>query len=138
MKKAIILIAVIVTLVFSITSFKDDSVQIATDTLSKSFITKHIPIIDIRTQREWSETGIVPDSYLITFYNDDKSMNEEEFMKELEKVVTKEVTFAILCRTGNRANRVSRYLNSKGYTHVISLSGGIKMGMKNGVKLIHG
>ncbi|MFT7002913.1 MAG: rhodanese-related sulfurtransferase [Sulfurimonas sp.] len=138
MKKVILLIAVIVTLVFSITSFKDDSVYIATDTLSKSFITKHIPIIDIRTQREWRETGVVANSQLITFYNDDKTINEESFMKKLQKVVRKRDTFAILCRTGNRANRVSRYLNSKGYTHVISLSGGIKMGIKNGVELIHG
>lgn len=137
MKKNIVILGVLVALVFCVNAFHDEPTVIPNATLSKSFLHKKIPIIDIRTQQEWRETGTVPGSHLITFYKEDKTFDEEKFMKQLQLVVNKEDKFAILCRSGNRSNRVSRFLNSKGYIHVINLAGGIKMGKKNHIKLMN-
>lgn len=104
--------------------------------LTNSFLTQNIPIIDIRTEQEWHETGVVPQSHLITFYKEDQSYNEKEFLVVLNTLVNKEDTFVILCRSGNRSAKVTRFLASQGYLHVINLSGGLKEAIKNGVSTI--
>ncbi len=133
MKKFTIILIILMSLIIVIRFFNNEHVKIKNKILSKTFLKQNIPIIDIRTKREWRETGVLPNSYLITFYKENKSFNEKEFMQKLEKIVTKKDTFAILCRSGNRSNRVSRFLNSKGFINVINLSGGIKQGIKNKV-----
>ena len=104
--------------------------------LTNAFLSQNIPIIDIRTESEWRETGVIPQSHLITFYKEDQSYNEKEFLEALATVVKKDDTFVILCRSGNRSLKVTNFLFSKGYSHVINLSGGIQEAMKNGVKTI--
>lgn len=104
--------------------------------LTNAFLSQNIPIIDIRTESEWRETGVIPQSHLITFYKEDQSYNEKEFLEALAAVVKKDDTFVILCRSGNRSLKVTNFLFSKGYSHVINLSGGIKEAMKNGVNTV--
>lgn len=109
--------------------------SINNSTLSSSLVKQDIPIIDIRTKKEWQKTGVVSKSFLITFYNEDGSFNDIKFIEDLSKIVSKNDSFAILCRSGNRSNRVARFLKSKGFSNVINLSGGIKLGIKNNIKL---
>lgn len=104
--------------------------------LANAFLSQDIPIIDIRTASEWRETGVIPQSNLITFYQEDHSYNEKEFLEALAAVVSKDDIFAILCRSGNRSMKVTHFLASQGYTHVINLSGGIQEAMKNGIQTI--
>jgi rhodanese-related sulfurtransferase len=135
MKTVLLWISIVAAFLFGISTLQTDTIEIHNESLSHSFLEKDIPIIDIRTPKEWEETGVVPDSHLITFYNEDKTYNEIKFLFELEKIVNVEDTFAILCRSGNRSNQVSRFLYSQGFTNVINLAGGIKMGKKNGLEL---
>ncbi len=137
MKKIIIWVGIIASLILGINTFQREPVKIYNAILSKSFLLKSIPIIDIRTEKEWKETGIVYGSKLITFYNEDNTFDEELFLAKIQEVVSKEDTFAILCRSGNRSNRIAKFLNSKGFTHVINLAGGIKMIKNNEVELVH-
>lgn len=104
--------------------------------LTNAFLSQDIPIIDIRTESEWRETGIIPQSHLITFYKEDQSYNEKEFLKALGAIVTKDDTFVILCRSGNRSMKVTHFLVAQGYIHVINMSGGITEAMHNGVQPI--
>lgn len=104
--------------------------------LTNAFLLQNIPIIDIRTESEWRETGIIPQSHLITFYKEDQSYNEKEFLEALAAVVQKDDTFVILCRSGNRSLKVANFLFAQGYSHVINLSGGIKEAMNNGIQII--
>ncbi|NBL00952.1 MAG: rhodanese-like domain-containing protein, partial [Erysipelotrichia bacterium] len=111
-------------------------VSITSKPLSNAFLSQNIPIIDIRTESEWRETGVIPQSHLITFYKEDQSYNEKEFLEALATVVKKDDTFVILCRSGNRSLKVTNFLFSKEYSHVINLSGGINEAMKNGVNTV--
>ena len=74
---------------------------------------------------------------LITFYNKQGQFNEDEFFRDLNSKFNKNSKFAILCRSGNRSNRVTRFLVSKGYINVINLAGGINQGIKNGIYFKH-
>ena len=101
---------------------------------SKNFTNKNIKIIDIRTPSEWKETGIVKGSYTIMFYDEKGNFSIESFLKELDAVVKKDESFALICRVGSRTGIVSRYLSDqKGYK-VINLKGGIMKMLKEGYK----
>ncbi|MGB6327896.1 MAG: rhodanese-like domain-containing protein [Halarcobacter sp.] len=123
--------------IFNIVSTEEEPIRIHNEQLSKTFISQKVPIIDIRTKDEWKRTGIVEDSILMTFYEPDGRFNEESFLRNLNSKFDKKSEFAILCRSGNRSNRVTRFLVSKGYQNVINLAGGIKQGIKNGVQFKH-
>jgi len=93
-----------------------------------------LKIIDIRTEPEWIETGIIKGSYLITFFDKNDNYNIEAFLDALDKVVKKDEKFAIICRTGNRTGLISEFLGEKLDYNVVNLRGGIKKLFKEGFK----
>ena len=93
-----------------------------------------LKIIDIRTQGEWRETGIVKGSYTLTFFNDKGYYDIDGFLKSLNKIVKKDEKFALICRTGSRTGMVSNFLGNKLNYHVVNLKGGLMKLMREGYK----
>jgi rhodanese-related sulfurtransferase len=104
--------------------------------VTPKLVNSGIKIIDIRTQSEWIETGIVAKSILITFFDDNGKYNVKKFLQALNKHIDINETFAIICRTGNRTTSVSDFLGKNGYS-VINLKGGIKSLEKQGYILVN-
>jgi len=98
------------------------------------FIDKKIKIIDIRTPIEWKEKGIIKGSYTITFFDENGDFDVEEFLKKLNKIVTKDEPFALICRVGSRTRILSDFLSEKLGYKVINLKGGIMHLIYNGYK----
>ena len=98
---------------------------------SEAIVKSGIQIVDIRTKPEWQETGVIKDSILITFFDEQGRYDVQAFMNELNKHVTKDKEFALICRTGNRTSMVSEFLSKQGYK-VINLQGGIKRMISQG------
>ena len=98
---------------------------------------KHIPatpafikdtklkIIDIRTQGEWIETGIVRGSYTVTFFDERGNYDIDNFLAKLDLIVAKDEKFILICRTGSRTGMISNFLGKKLNYDVISFKGGI-------------
>ncbi len=86
-----------------------------------------VVIIDIRTAPEWSQTGIIEGSKLITFFDMYGNYDIDKFMKEFSKYVpTKDTKFILVCRTGSRTKSVGDFLaNQLGYKKAMHLAGGI-------------
>ncbi len=86
-----------------------------------------VVIIDIRTEPEWKQTGIIKGSKLITFFDIYGRYNVEKFMNEFSKYVpTKDTKFILVCRTGSRTKVVGDFLsNQLGYKNAMHLKGGI-------------
>ena len=84
-------------------------------------------LIDIRTPMEWQQTGVVPGSKLLTFFDMYGNYDIERFMSEFQKLVpTKDTPFILICRTGSRTTTVGNFLaNQMGYTNAMHLAGGI-------------
>ncbi len=84
-------------------------------------------LVDIRTPGEWRQTGVVPGSKLLTFFDEYGNYDVERFMEEFQKLVpTKETPFVLICRTGSRTATVGNFLaNQMGYTNAHHLSGGV-------------
>ena len=82
-------------------------------------------IIDIRTEGEWIETGVIKDSYLLTFFDERGNYDIEGFLAKLDKIVDKDEEFALICRTGSRTGMVANFLGAKLDYKVINLQGGL-------------
>lgn len=94
-----------------------------------------IKIVDIRTEPEWVQTGIVKDSIPITFFDARGNYDAQKFLNVLSSYVKKGEEFALICRTGNRTTAVSEFLGKQGYD-VINLKGGVVSLGKQGFKLV--
>ncbi len=116
MSKISLIIALFSTLLFAELRHVD---------VDKEIVKSGIKIIDIRTEAEWKETGVVENAIPITFFDEQGRYDAQAFINELNKHVKKDREFALICRTGNRTAAVSELLSKQGYK-VVNLKGGIK------------
>lgn len=122
MSKIFIYIALLSSLLFA---------DIRTIDVNEEIIKSGIPVIDIRTRMEWQETGIVKGAIPITFFDEQGRYDVDVFLQELNKHVSKEKEFALICRTGSRTTAVSELLSKQGY-QVVNLKGGMKALVQKG------
>ena len=92
-------------------------------------------IIDIRTEGEWVQIGVIKNSILLTFFDEHGGVNTDLFLEELNKVVDRDEEFAIICNTGSRTKLVSNYLGKKLDYKVVNLVGGITKLLKDGFEI---
>jgi len=92
---------------------------------SPQLLKENITIIDIRTAPEWRDTGVIKNSILLTFFDAQGGYNLNAFLHEMNKHVSKNKPFALICHTGSRTKILSAYLGNKLGYHVINLQGGI-------------
>ncbi|HIP45918.1 MAG TPA: rhodanese-like domain-containing protein [Sulfurospirillum arcachonense] len=118
---------------FMISTFMLAGVKTANAT--PELVQSGITIIDIRTEPEWVQTGIIKDSIPITFFDARGNYDAEKFLDTISKYVNKGEEFALICRTGNRTTAVSDFLGKQGYD-VINLKGGVVSLEKQGFKLV--
>ena len=85
-----------------------------------------VPLIDIRTEKEWHETGVINQSKLLTFFDKDGNSNVKKWMLELDKITSKKDPVIIICRSGRRSRIVANFLDQKEhYTTVFHATDGI-------------
>ena len=77
--------------------------------LSKS----NIPIVDVRRNSEWHQTGVVPNSILLTFFDKNGTYNFEEWYEKLRLNINKEKPIILICRTGRRTKIIAEMMDKK-------------------------
>ena len=83
--------------------------------LSKS----NIPIVDVRRNSEWHQTGVVPNSILLTFFDKNGNYNFEEWYKKLHLNINEEKPIILICRTGRRTKIIAKMMEIKNFDNVI-------------------
>ncbi len=91
-----------------------------------------LKVIDIRTQGEWRETGIIKGAYTLTFFDEKGNYDIDGFLAKLDKIVAKNEKFALICRTGSRTGMISNFLGKKLNYKVVNLRGGMMKLLKEG------
>jgi rhodanese-related sulfurtransferase len=104
--------------------------------LTPELIDSGSTIVDIRTEAEWRETGVVPGSLLMTFFRPDRSYDLEGFIAKFSKHVDAGDDVALLCRRGNRSAKLAALLSKRGFTSITNITGGISRAGANGVQLV--
>ncbi len=85
-----------------------------------------IPIIDIRTADEWKNTGVIQQSHLLTFFDNQGNHNTEKWMTSLKLIANKNDPVILICRSGRRSGIVAKILEEQeNYTRIYDASSGM-------------
>jgi rhodanese-related sulfurtransferase len=92
-----------------------------------------VPLIDIRTPPEWQQTGIIPGSHMLTFF-DERGQADPGTWLDKAKIFTKvSDPVIVICRTGNRTKALSQFLSDQvGYVKVYNVKNGISAWARDG------
>lgn len=92
-----------------------------------------VPVIDIRTEGEWKESGVVPGSRLITLFDESGRSDAPNWLAKVRAVAKPEQPVVVICRSGNRTRTASRLLSQQaGYKTVYNVQDGIRAWAKEG------
>lgn len=88
---------------------------------------QHPLVIDIRTTKEWAETGMIADSRPLEFFNAAGQSNADAWLQQFKKLQKQpDQPIVLVCRSGNRSAKVGELLTKKlGMKNVYHLSDGI-------------
>ena len=83
-------------------------------------------LVDIRTPGEWTDTGIVENSHLMTFFDERGQYDALKWLSELEQVSPPGNPIILICRTGSRTRLVAEWLDRGGnYSTIYNVQRGI-------------
>lgn len=73
----------------------------------------NIPIVDIRRSSEWNQTGVVPKSILLTFFDKNGKYNFDEWYSNLRLKINEGKPIILICRTGRRTRLIAEMMEKK-------------------------
>lgn len=85
-----------------------------------------VPVIDVRTAGEWQETGVVPGSRLLTFFDERGRADAAAWLAKVTPLAGPQRPVILICRSGGRSQSVGQFLTQEaGYATVYNVKGGI-------------
>ena len=85
----------------------------------KKLSKNNIPIVDVRRSSEWDQTGVVPKSILLTFFDKEGNYNYDEWYEKLLLEIDEGKPIILICRTGRRTNIIAKMMEIKKFDNVI-------------------
>lgn len=96
-----------------------------------------VVVVDIRTEPEWKETGVIAGSHLLTFFDEKGRADPAAWLEKLKAFAPPDRQVAVICRSGNRTQPVSRLLAQQaGYRTVYNVRKGIRAWSADGRPLV--
>ena len=78
----------------------------------------NIPIVDVRRSSEWEQTGVIPNSILLTFFDEKGNYNYHQWYEKLRLEIDESKPIILICRSGKRSKIISQMMNEN-FDHVI-------------------
>ena len=85
----------------------------------KALLKNNIPIVDIRRSSEWDQTGVVPKSILLTFFDKEGNYDYDDWYGKLLLEIDEGKPIILICRTGRRTNIIAKMMEIKKFDNVI-------------------
>ena len=85
----------------------------------KELSKNNIPIVDVRRSSEWDQTGVVPKSILLTFFDKEGNYNYDEWYEKLRLKIDEGKPIILICRTGRRTAIIAKMMEIKKFDNVI-------------------
>ena len=73
----------------------------------------NVPIVDVRRSSEWFQTGVIPNSILLTFFDKDGNYNFDEWYKKLLQEINEDNPIILICRSGKRSKMVANMIDKE-------------------------
>jgi rhodanese-related sulfurtransferase len=83
-----------------------------------------VAVYDIRTLDEWRQTGVVDGAKTLTYFDANGSVRAD-FMPTFAADIAKDEPVVLICRSGNRSDKLARTLVEAGYTKVYNAQNGM-------------
>ena len=129
-------LTITIFLMISSMSLFAEIVEVNNDKIDKLIIVG-VPLVDIRTESEWYETGVIDQSNLLTFFDKYGNSKVEEWITKFEKIAGRKDPVIIICRSGRRSRVVANYLVQKeNYLTVYHATNGIKSWIESNNKIV--
>ena len=129
-------LTITIFLMISSMSLFAEIVEVNNDKIDK-LIKVGVPLVDIRTEREWYETGVIDQSNLLTFFDKYGNSRVEDWITKFEKIAGRKDPVIIICRSGRRSRVVANYLVQKeNYLTVYHATNGIKSWIESNNKIV--
>ena len=92
----------------------------------KNLLSEKTLIIDVRRVEEWSDTGVIKNSKLLTFFDSQGNYNAEKWHAGISKLSDTTTPVILICRSGARSKTVANWMvNSLGYQKVYNVKDGM-------------
>lgn len=101
------------------------------NTQLKKLINEDVSIVDIRTINEWNNTGVIPNSLLITFFDKTGNYDLYQWYEKLIKKSSYRKDLIIICRSGRRSKIAAEIISKKFGINVYNAKHGIKSWIKS-------
>lgn len=102
-----------------------------------ALLRKGVAIIDIRTEPEWRQSGVVSGSHLLTLFDESRRVIDPEgWLKKVKALVPPDKPVILICRSGNRTGPAARFLDESGYKTVYNVTNGIIPWIRDGLPLV--
>ena len=108
---------IVIFLLFSKTVFSD--VKNINNEELKHLLKKGVPLVDIRTEKEWGKTGIIKNSLLVSMINQKGRYSFEDWSKRFSSVKLKNNSAILICAVGGRSYYLAKLLGSRNENIVI-------------------
>ena len=118
-----------------VTSMSAQTLDINNHEINK-LMSNNVPIVDIRTSEEWKQTGIIPNSVLLTFFEKDGSFDFETWYRNLGYLIDINKPFILICRSGRRTKLVSKLLNNHSDITIYNVENGINSWLKSNLNTV--
>ena len=85
----------------------------------------NIPIVDVRRSFEWDQTGVIPNSILLTFFDEEGNYNFDEWYEKLQLEINVTDPLILICRSGKRSKVVANMIDDKFNAIIYNAKSGI-------------
>jgi len=73
----------------------------------------NIPIVDVRSSSEWDQTGVIPTSILLTFFDKEGNYDLDKWYEELRLEIEEGEPIILICRSGNRSRIIAEMMDKE-------------------------
>ena len=103
----------------------------------KILLDSSVPLIDIRTEGEWNETGVISNSHLLIFFDIDGNYDFKKWMIEIGEIADENGPIIIMCRSGRRSRIVSNMMIKENSEYLVyHATNGIKSWIESSIKTV--
>ena len=95
------------------------------NTQLKKLLKEDISIVDIRTINEWNHTGVIPNSLLITFFDEKGNYDLDQWHEKLLENSSYNKDLIIICRSGRRSKIAAEIISKNFGINVFNAKYGI-------------
>tara|TARA_B100001939_G_scaffold191291_1_gene164557 strand:- start:54 stop:416 length:363 start_codon:yes stop_codon:yes gene_type:complete len=85
----------------------------------------NIPIVDVRRSSEWDQTGVIPNSILLTFFDEEGNYNFDEWYEKLQLEINVTDPIILICRSGYRSKIVANMMDKELNTTIYNAQSGM-------------